>query len=167
MWKMWSNCSIRSSSLFLDHRAFLCETDHSLDERRFPWYDERVRLNTWIHQEYCSKSVDGFLFESLELNIDRCGVLNITGASSPHKDDVIETNDRCDPKTSSYVEFAECGGAVLDEQPAKTAEAIRLFLQGLGYSKREIFHRQSYLERVHFHLQCLTWVFQDSRSPIV
>ncbi len=37
---------------------------------------------------------------------------------------------------TSYVEFADCGSAVLDEQPAKLAEAIRLFLQGLGYSKK-------------------------------
>jgi len=37
---------------------------------------------------------------------------------------------------TSYVEFTDCGGAVLDEQPAKLAEAIRLFLQGLGYSKK-------------------------------
>ncbi|UJR33050.1 hypothetical protein I4U23_020509 [Adineta vaga] len=63
----------------------------------------------------------------------KCTVLNITGFSSPHKDDVIDTNDRCDPKKSSYVEFADCGGAILEEQPAKTAEAIRLFLQGLGH----------------------------------
>ena len=63
--------------------------------------------------------------------------MNVTGFSSPHKDDVIDTNDRCDPTKSSYVEFADCGGAVLDEQPAKTAEAIRLFLQGLGHS---MFH---------------------------
>jgi pimeloyl-ACP methyl ester carboxylesterase len=62
-----------------------------------------------------------------------CTIMNITGFSSPHKDDVIETNDRCDPTKSSYVEFADCGGAVLEEQPAKTAEAIRLFLQGLGH----------------------------------
>ena len=61
--------------------------------------------------------------------------MNITGVSSPHKDDVIETNDRCDPKLASYLEFPDCGGAVLDEQPARTAEAIRLYLQGLGYSK--------------------------------
>ena len=64
----------------------------------------------------------------------RCIVLNITGFSSPHKDDVIDTNDRCDPATSSYVEYADCGGAVLEEQPGKTAESIRLFLQGLGHS---------------------------------
>jgi hypothetical protein len=61
--------------------------------------------------------------------------MNITGFSSPHKDDVIDTNDRCDPAMSSYVEFSDCGGAVLEEQPAKLAEAIRLFLQGLGHSK--------------------------------
>lgn len=47
---------------------------------------------------------------------------------------MIDTNDRCDPATSSYVEYADCGGAVLEEQPAKTAESIRLFLQGLGHS---------------------------------
>jgi hypothetical protein len=69
----------------------------------------------------------------------RCVIINITGFSSPHKDDVIDTNDRCDPAKSSYVEFADCGGAVLDEQPAKTAEAIRLFLQGLGHSKSRNF----------------------------
>ncbi|CAF3009667.1 unnamed protein product [Rotaria socialis] len=63
----------------------------------------------------------------------KCTVVNITGFSAPHKDDVIDTNDKCDPAMSSYVEFADCGGAILEEQPAKTAEAIRLFLQGLGY----------------------------------
>jgi hypothetical protein len=43
----------------------------------------------------------------------RCTVLNITGFSSPHKDDVIDTNDRCDPAMTSYVEFADCGGILL------------------------------------------------------
>lgn len=72
-----------------------------------------------------------FLFRFV---VHRCTVLNITGFTSPHKDDVIDTNDRCDPANSSYVEYADCGGAILDEQPAKTAESIRLFLQGLGHS---------------------------------
>ena len=69
------------------------------------------------------------------MGVPRCTLINVTGATSPHKDDVIDTNDRCDPTKSSYVEFADCGGAILDEQPAKMAEAVRLFLQGLGYSK--------------------------------
>jgi hypothetical protein len=77
----------------------------------------------------------------------RCTVLNITGFSSPHKDDVIDTNDRCDPAMTSYVEFADCGGAVLDEQPAKTAEAIRLFLQGLGHSKWWDFIDESFANK--------------------
>ncbi len=81
----------------------------------------------------------------------RCTVINITGSTSPHKDDVINTNDRCDPTTSSYVEFSDCGGAVLDEQPAKLAEAIRLFLQGLGYSKKNCF----FLEGIKLVFQCL------------
>jgi len=46
---------------------------------------------------------------------------------------------------TSYVEFSDCGGAVLDEQPAKLAEAIRLFLQGLGYSKKySVFFSRRY-----------------------
>jgi len=49
---------------------------------------------------------------------------------------VIETNDNCDPTRTTYVEFTDCGGAILDEQPAKLAEAIRLFLQGLGHSTK-------------------------------
>ena len=31
------------------------------------------------------------------------------------------------------LKFADCGGMVLEEQPAKMAEALRHFLQGLGY----------------------------------
>ena len=90
-----------------------------------------------IHRKVLSKFdyFKGNLFYSLIFFFCRCTVVNITGFSSPHKDDVIEANDRCDPTKSSYVEFADCGGAVLEEQPAKTAEAIRLFLQGLGHSK--------------------------------
>jgi hypothetical protein len=58
------------------------------------------------------------------------------GDHSPHDDDVVETNGRLDPTNSSFVKFADCGGMVLEEQPAKMAEAMRHFLQGLGYGKR-------------------------------
>lgn len=77
-----------------------------------------------------------------------CAVMNITGFTSPHKDDVIDTNDRCNPTKSSYVEFADCGGAVLDEQPAKTVEAIRLFLQGLGHLSHLSISKYSVANRV-------------------
>ena len=91
------------------------------------------RIKMSIHLELSSTFHD---LEEIFLNFFfRCTVINLTGFSSPHKDDVIDTNDRCDPSITSYVEFADCGGAVLEEQPAKTAEAIRLFLQGLGHSE--------------------------------
>ncbi|CAF1981335.1 unnamed protein product [Rotaria magnacalcarata] len=78
----------------------------------------------------------------------QCSVLNITGATSPHKDDVIETNDRCDSATASYAEFDDCGGAVLIEQPSKLSEAIRLFLQGLGYMSHLSIPRYSTANRL-------------------
>jgi len=55
------------------------------------------------------------------------------GDSTPHDDDVIDTNGRLDPTKSSLVKFSDCGGMVLEEQPAKMAEALRYFLQGIGY----------------------------------
>jgi hypothetical protein len=57
------------------------------------------------------------------------------GDHSPHEDDVVETNGRLDPTKSSFVKFADCGGMVLEEQPAKMSESLRHFLQGLGYGK--------------------------------
>ena len=65
----------------------------------------------------------------------KCTVLNMTGDNSPHEDEVVETNGRLDPTKSSFVKFGDCGGMVLEEQPAKVAEALRHYLQGLGYGK--------------------------------
>jgi hypothetical protein len=73
-----------------------------------------------------------FLFLIREFS---CPILNVMGDHSPHDDDVVETNGRLDPTNSSFVKFADCGGMVLEEQPGKMAEAMRHFLQGLGYGK--------------------------------
>jgi hypothetical protein len=37
------------------------------------------------------------------LSLNRCNVMNITGDSSPHEDDVVDTNGRLDPQRSSFV----------------------------------------------------------------
>jgi pimeloyl-ACP methyl ester carboxylesterase len=63
----------------------------------------------------------------------KCSILNVMGDHSPHEDDVVETNGRLNPTKSSFVKFADCGGMVLEEQPAKMSESLRHFLQGLGY----------------------------------
>uniref|UniRef100_A0A8D8Y2M3 Protein NDRG3 n=1 Tax=Cacopsylla melanoneura TaxID=428564 RepID=A0A8D8Y2M3_9HEMI len=59
-------------------------------------------------------------------------VMNITGAFSPHVDDTVILNSRLDPTSSSWMKISDCG-MVLEEQPSKLTEALRLFLQGLGY----------------------------------
>ncbi|RZF40877.1 hypothetical protein LSTR_LSTR003387 [Laodelphax striatellus] len=60
-------------------------------------------------------------------------VMNITGALSPHVDDTVTLNSRLDPTNSSWMKISDCG-MVLEEQPNKVSEALRLFLQGLGYA---------------------------------
>ncbi|CAF2586326.1 unnamed protein product [Rotaria sp. Silwood2] len=78
----------------------------------------------------------------------KCSVINITGSTSPHKQDVMDTNDQCDASMASYVEVVDCGGAVLLEQPSKLAESIRLFLQGLGYLSHLSIPRYSTANRL-------------------
>lgn len=66
----------------------------------------------------------------------RCACLLITGANSPHQDDVIDTNSRLDPTSSNYFKVSDSGGMPLEEQPHKVATSLILFLQGLGYMTR-------------------------------
>uniref|UniRef100_A0A4D5R9Z9 Protein NDRG3 n=1 Tax=Scolopendra viridis TaxID=118503 RepID=A0A4D5R9Z9_SCOVI len=63
----------------------------------------------------------------------KCPVMMITGNSSPHVDDTVTMNGRLDPVNSNWMKLQDCGH-VLEEQPAKVSEAIRLFLQGQGYA---------------------------------
>ncbi|EDO40164.1 predicted protein [Nematostella vectensis] len=66
----------------------------------------------------------------------KCPTLLVTGTFSPHGDDVVESNSRLDPKISEYMKVSDCGGMPLEEQPAKVAQALILFLQGNGYVQR-------------------------------
>lgn len=65
----------------------------------------------------------------------KCSTLLVTGANSPHQDDVVNTNSRLDPEVSSYFKVSDSGGMPLEEQPHKVATSVILFLQGLGYCK--------------------------------
>ncbi|XP_065561521.1 protein NDRG3-like isoform X5 [Artemia franciscana] len=60
-------------------------------------------------------------------------VLNVVGAHSPHEDDTVTFNGRLDPTNSTWLKIQDCS-MVLEEQPAKIIEAMRLFLQGLGFA---------------------------------
>lgn len=82
--------------------------------------------------------IDSYI-QRTELNIARQSntltmpVINITGALSPHVDETVTLNSRLDPTNSSWMKISDCG-MVLEEQPSKVSEALRLFLQGLGYA---------------------------------
>jgi len=62
----------------------------------------------------------------------KCPVMLMAGQYSAHLDDVIEMNGRLDPSNSTWMKF-DCGGMMLEEAPGKVVEAMRLFLQGIGY----------------------------------
>ncbi|XP_072013250.1 protein NDRG3-like isoform X2 [Amphiura filiformis] len=66
----------------------------------------------------------------------KCDVMLIGGGSSPHIDDTVEMNGRLNPANSTWIKMSDCGGMILEEQPAKLCESFRLFLQGMGYVLR-------------------------------
>lgn len=68
--------------------------------------------------------------------------LLVVGAFSPHVDDVVNMNGRCNPLTTTWMKISDCG-MVLEEQPAKVFEAFRLFLQGIGYALTVCDRRRS------------------------
>lgn len=108
-----------------------------------------------VFREYLAKSVNPFnlsLFinsyiRRTDLRINRemdpskrkanrtikADTMLIGGASSPHINDTVEMNGRLQPTNSTWIKISDCGGMILEEQPAKLSESVRLFLQGLGY----------------------------------
>jgi len=60
-------------------------------------------------------------------------VLNMVGDHSPHVDATVTFNGRLDPAFATWMKVGEAG-MVLEEQPQKVAEAMVLFLQGLGHT---------------------------------
>ena len=79
-------------------------------------------------------------------------VLNMTGDHSPHVEATVAFNGRLQPnKTTwmkiqvlyrrsdlnfflSFLRLFQDAAMILEEQPSKVAEAVKLFLQGLGYT---------------------------------
>ena len=59
--------------------------------------------------------------------------LNMVGEFSPHVDLTVDFNGRLDPEKCTWMKINDAG-MVLDEKPEKVAEAVSLFLQGLGHT---------------------------------
>lgn len=63
----------------------------------------------------------------------RCPVLLVVGDNAPHEDAVVECNAKLDPTQTSFLKMADGGGQPQIAQPGRLTEAIKYFLQGMGY----------------------------------
>lgn len=60
-------------------------------------------------------------------------VLNMVGHNSPHIGATVTFNGKMDPKLCTWMKIQD-SGMIIEEQPTKVVEAMKLFLQGLGYN---------------------------------
>lgn len=83
-----------------------------------------------------------------DLNLDRsdrtknirCPTQLLCGHEAPHVDESVEMNGRLPADLGTWMKLQDCS-MLLEEQPGKVAEALRLFIQGLGYSL-SLFNRR-------------------------
>nr|ACO14922.1 NDRG3 [Caligus clemensi] len=87
-------------------------------------YNWRTQIN--IDREFSLENQSGSN-KTLETPI-----LNVVGAYSPFLSETVVLNGKLNPQTASWMKIHECT-MVLEEQPAKVAEAFRLFVQGFGF----------------------------------
>ena len=104
--------------------------------------DARSGLYASLRQHFSAESnarnllllLDAFLHrcDAGDLRALLCPVLNLTGAHSPHVDATVVLNGRLRPELRNWIKFQDAA-MLFEEQPAKVAQAIKLFLQQLGY----------------------------------
>lgn len=63
-------------------------------------------------------------------------VLNMVGEHSPHVESTVTFNGRLDPSKCTWMKIRDAG-MILEEQDEKVAQALILFLQGLGHPLRK------------------------------
>ncbi|CAL8289262.1 unnamed protein product [Merluccius merluccius] len=63
----------------------------------------------------------------------KCSSLLIAGDDSPSLEVVVDCNYKLDPTRTTLLKMADCGGLPQVDQPAKLTEALKYFIQGLGY----------------------------------
>ncbi|XP_040900363.1 protein NDRG1-like [Toxotes jaculatrix] len=63
----------------------------------------------------------------------KCSTLLIVGDSSPAVEAVVDCNSKLNPTKTTLLKMADCGGLPQVDQPAKVTEALKYFIQGMGY----------------------------------
>jgi len=120
--------------------------DYLLWHHLGPDYTERAHdlINVYTHYfnghvqpANMAKLVEQYIWRS-DIPLDRQGatlevpVLNLVGIHAIHIEDSVVTNGRLAPSKTNWMKIQDAA-MVLEEQPGKVAEALRLFLQGQGY----------------------------------
>ncbi|KAJ3597215.1 hypothetical protein NHX12_000744 [Muraenolepis orangiensis] len=73
----------------------------------------------------------------------KCSSLLIAGDDSPWLEVVVDCNSKLDPTRATLLKMADCGGLPQVDQPAKLTEALKYFVQGLGYMSSSCMTRLS------------------------
>ncbi|KAM4581417.1 protein NDRG1-like [Odontesthes bonariensis] len=63
----------------------------------------------------------------------KCASLLIVGDHSPIVEAVVDCNSKLNPTKTTLLKMADCGGLPQVDQPANVIEALKYFIQGLGY----------------------------------
>jgi len=90
-------------------------------------------------------------------------VLNIIGDSSPYLEANVDLNSKLDPARTDWLKISDCG-MVTEEGQAKVTEAIKLFLQGLGFQLRQNRSRSNVVENGRNRLSLQ---FKGLETPLV
>uniref|UniRef100_G3NVA1 Protein NDRG2 n=1 Tax=Gasterosteus aculeatus aculeatus TaxID=481459 RepID=G3NVA1_GASAC len=70
---------------------------------------------------------------SINVRTLKCSTLLIVGDNSPAVEAVVDCNSKLDPTKTTLLKMADCGGLPQVDQPAKVIEALKYFIQGMGY----------------------------------
>ncbi|XP_026227983.1 protein NDRG1-like [Anabas testudineus] len=63
----------------------------------------------------------------------KCATLLVVGDNSPAVEVVVDCNAKLNPTNTTLLKMADCGGLPQVDQPAKVIEALKYFIQGMGY----------------------------------
>ncbi|XP_042345816.1 protein NDRG1-like [Plectropomus leopardus] len=63
----------------------------------------------------------------------KCSSLLVVGDNSPAVEAVVDCNSKLNPTKTTLLKMADCGGLPQVDQPAKVIEALKYFIQGMGY----------------------------------
>uniref|UniRef100_A0A8C9Y0H7 Protein NDRG2 n=1 Tax=Sander lucioperca TaxID=283035 RepID=A0A8C9Y0H7_SANLU len=73
--------------------------------------------------------------ENINFRTLKCSTLLIVGDNSPAVEAVVDCNSKLNPTETTLLKMADCGGLPQVDQPAKVIEALKYFIQGMGYCK--------------------------------